>query len=61
MNSESVGIKRYTRPLVVAEWGLFAICLALFAYGAFDLWIVFVTGSAAILSLLIHTDRIGDL
>ncbi len=60
MNSELSEIKRYTRPLVVAEWGLFAICVVLFALGDFDLWIVLVTGSAAIISLMIHNDRIGD-
>jgi len=54
MGSKSVDIKQYTSRLVVAEWVLFALCSGLAVVGAFDLWIVFVTGGAAVVSLMIY-------
>jgi uncharacterized membrane protein YjjP (DUF1212 family) len=59
MSANSAEIKRYTRPLVVVEWGLFAICVALFALGFFDLWVVTTTGVAAVVSLSLYRNRQG--
>lgn len=54
MTINSTDARRFTLPLVVAQWGLFVLCVGFAVAGLFNPLTAFVVGVMAIVSSVIY-------